>query len=48
MVKCYKDNNFITIKLDVKKNRYYVATMFDIKEAKLDSYIRSGRLVKTT
>ena len=26
----------------------YVATMFDIKEAKLDSYIRSGRLVKTT
>ena len=48
MVKCYKDNIFITIKLDIKKNRYYVATMFDIKEAKLDSYIRSGRLVKTT
>ncbi len=48
MVKCYKENIFITIKLDVKKNQYFVATMFDIKKGKLDSYVESGRLIKIT
>ena len=46
MVKCYKDSIFVCIKLDSKKNRFYVATMFDIKQAKLDHYVKSGRLKK--
>lgn len=46
LIKCFKDNIFISIKLDVKKNKYYVATIFDVKQSKIDSYVRSGRLVK--
>ena len=46
LIKCFKDNIFISIKLDVKNNKYYVATVFDVKQSKIDSYVRSGRLVK--
>lgn len=46
LVKCYKDNMFISIKLDVKRNKYYVATIFDVKQGKIDSYVKSGRLIK--
>ena len=46
MVKCYKDNIFISVKLDTKKSKYYVATVFDVKQSKVDSYVRSGRLIK--
>ena len=46
LVKCLKDNIFISIKLDVKKSKYYVATVFDVKQSKIDSYVRSGRLIK--
>ena len=46
MVKCYKDNIFISVKLDTKKSKYYVATVFDVKQSKIDSYVRSGRLIK--
>jgi len=45
-VKCFKDNIFLSIKLDVAKNTYYVATLFDIKQSKIDSYCKSGRLKK--
>lgn len=45
MVKCYKDNIFIAIKLDAKKSKYYVATVFEVKKGKIDSYVKSGRLV---
>ena len=44
IVKIYKENIFITIKLDEKKGRYYVATMFDVKKGKIDAYINSNRL----
>lgn len=27
MVKCYKDNIFISVKLDTKKSKYFVATL---------------------
>ena len=40
MVKCYKDNIFISVKLDTKKSKYYVATVFDVKQSKIDSYVR--------
>ena len=41
-----KDNIFISVKLDTKKSKYYVATVFDVKQSKIDSYVRSGRLIK--
>ena len=46
LVKEFKDNIFISIKLDERKNRYYVATMFEIKSGKIDAYVRTGRLKK--
>ena len=46
LIKCYKDNIFISIKLDVKKSKYYVATVFDVKKSKIDTYVRNGRLIK--
>jgi len=46
LVKCFKDNIFISVKLDTNKSKYYVATVFDVKQSKIDSYVRSGRLIK--
>ncbi|MBR6486486.1 MAG: hypothetical protein IKT17_07340 [Lachnospiraceae bacterium] len=46
LVKVFKDNIFISIKLDKKKHQYYVATMFDAKTSKIESYVNSGRLKK--
>lgn len=46
LVKVFKDNIFISIKVDEKKHQYYVATMFDAKMGKIDSYVKSGRLKK--
>lgn len=46
LVKCYKYNIFISVKLDSSRSKYYVATMFDIKQSKIESYVRSGRLIK--
>ena len=46
LVKIYKDNVFIIIKLDDKKNKHYVATVFDTKKSKIDAYVKSGRLKK--
>ena len=46
LVKVFKDNIFISIKLDGKKNKYYVATMFDVKNKKIESNLKSGRLKK--
>ena len=46
LIKMYKDNIFISIKLDEKKDQHYVATMFDTKMEKIESYVRSGRLKK--
>lgn len=45
LVKCYKDNIFISIQLDSKKSKYFVATMFEVKQSKIDSYVRKGRLI---
>lgn len=44
LVKCYDDNILIGIKMDVKNNHYYVATLFDINQSKIDNRIYSGRL----
>ena len=47
LVKRYKDNIFISVKLDTKRTKYYVATVFDVKQSKIDSYLKSGRWKKT-
>ncbi len=46
MVKCFKNNIFLSVKLDVAKSIYYVATLFDVKESKIEAYCKSGRLQK--
>lgn len=47
LVKRYKDNIFISVKLDTKRSKYYVATIFDVKQSKIDSYIKTGRWKNT-
>lgn len=46
LVKKYKNNILIGIKVDVTTDSLYVSTMFDIQESKLNRRIYSGRLVK--
>lgn len=46
LVKKFKDHIFISIKLDTKSGRRYVATMFDTKIGKIESYMNIGRLKK--
>ena len=46
IVKIFKDKIFLSIKLDVSKDLYYVATLFDVSMAKIESYCKSGRLKK--
>ena len=45
-VKVFKDNIFISIKLDTKSDLYYVATVYDVKMSKIEAYVRTGRLKK--
>lgn len=44
LVKVFDDNIQIGIKLDTNKNYLYVATLFDIKESKVQRRLNSGRL----
>lgn len=46
LVKIFKDKIFLSIKLDVSKDLYYVATLFDVSMAKIEAYCKSGRLKK--
>lgn len=46
LIKRYSDNVLIGIKLDKKNNYYYVATLHDIKQSKIDNRLHSGRLKK--
>ena len=46
LVKVFKDNIFLSIKLDETKDLYYVATLFDVSESKIEAYCKSGRLKK--
>lgn len=44
LVKRYDDNIMIGIKLDITNNYLYVASLFDIKEGKIQRRLHSGRL----
>lgn len=46
LVKCFKDSIFLSIKLDMVKQQFYVSTMFEVKQSKIDAYCKSGRLKK--
>ena len=46
LIKQYGDNVLVGIKLDIKNNYYYVATLHDIKQSKIDNRLFSGRLKK--
>lgn len=46
LVKVFKDNIFLSVKLDSSKKTYYVATIFDVSFSKIESYCKSGRLKK--
>nr|WP_295256283.1 PBECR2 nuclease fold domain-containing protein [uncultured Blautia sp.] len=46
LIKCYKDNVMIGIKLDSNGQYYYVSTMFDIQKSKIDRRLHSGRIKK--
>lgn len=45
-VKCYKDNIYVCIKIDHKNGKHYIATMFEVKQAKIDSNVRANKWVK--
>lgn len=47
-VKIYDKNILVAVKLDVRDNYLYVASLFDMKESKLLRRINSGRFVKIT
>ena len=46
LVKIFKDNIFLSIKLDLSKDIYYVSTIFDVSMSKIEAYCKSGRLKK--
>ena len=46
LVKRLQNNMMVCIKLDVKKNYLYVASLFSISEAKIQNRLNSGRPVK--
>ena len=46
LVKIFKDDIFLSIKLDVASQIYYVATLFDVSRSKIDAYCKSGRLIE--
>ena len=46
LIKQYDDNVLVGIKLDIKNNYYYVATLHDIKQSKINNRLFSGRLKK--
>ena len=46
LVKCFKDNIFLCVKFDTTNRKYYISTIFDIKQSKIDSYCKSGRLTR--
>ncbi|SEU08193.1 hypothetical protein SAMN05443270_3007 [Lacrimispora sphenoides] len=44
IIKRYKDNIMIGIKLDIEGNYLYVSTVHDIQESKIERRLHSGRI----
>lgn len=45
-LKVFDDNILLAVKLDIKRNYFYTASMYEVTEAKLKSMLRSGRIKK--
>lgn len=45
LVKCFKDNILLGIKVDFTSDKLYVSTMFDIPNSKLQRRIHGNRLI---
>lgn len=45
-VKIFDENILVAVKLDVFRGRFYVASIYEITNAKLDRNVKSGRLKK--
>ncbi len=46
LIKKYDDNVLLAIKLDIKKNYYYVASLYNVSQDKINNKLHSGRLKK--
>lgn len=46
LIKQYEDNVMLGIKLDADEKYYYVSTMFEIQESKIERRLHSGRIKK--
>lgn len=46
LVKFFKDDIFVSVKLDSSRDLYYIATMFDVKKSKIETNVKSGRWKK--
>lgn len=46
LIKRYKDNILVGIKLDKDENYLYVSTMHDVQESKIQRRLHSGRIKK--
>lgn len=44
LIKRYDNNILVGIKLDIKNNYFYIATLHDINQSKLERRIHSGRI----
>ena len=47
-IKCYSENILVAVKLDLQKDYYYVASVYDITNSKLTRRINSNRCIKFT
>lgn len=45
LVKCFKDNILLGIKVDMTNDKLYISTMFDISDSKLKRRLNSKRLI---
>ena len=46
LVKLFKEDIFVSVKLDSSRDLYYIATMFDVKKSKIEANVKSGRWKK--
>lgn len=44
LIKCYKNNILLGIKVDFQKHYLYVSTMHDIQQSKINRRLHSGRI----
>lgn len=44
LIKAYGDNILIALKLDNSKGYYYIASLYDVTQSKINSGINSGRI----